>query len=209
MKKAFVLIAVAAVTSAVVSVTALGRDATHGRQAAQVKILSELWLELVGQFQNSPTLTTHIHYGYLSYVQGVAAYKAGPPSEQTALFTFYADGTTAPLIVDGPLRSATRVGTLTIYRDPSTNSDFANPDTFRDGTPVLVAHYRHQPIVSTLTGAVTLLSHDRIISTKPFDTIRGKVQLGRGGDTFEENYTGQNNMPGPPSGYFIGNAVTR
>src|SRR5215510_11312130 len=51
--------------------------------------------------------------------------------------------------------SATRVGKLTIYRDPSTNSDFANPDTFRDGTPVLIARYRHQPIFSTLTGTIS------------------------------------------------------
>jgi hypothetical protein len=155
------------------------------------------------------TPVTHIHYGYLSYVQGVSAFTAASQNEKTALFTFFADGVTSPLISNGPLREATRVGTLTIYRDPSTNGDFANPDTFRDGTQVLVARYRQHLAVSTLTNAIAAFSHDTITSTKPFDVRRGKVQLGKVGEKFDEHYVGQGNMPGPPSGYFIGYAVSR
>jgi len=104
---------------------------------------------------------------------------------------------------------ATGERTLTIYRDPAKNSDWGHPNTFRDGTPVLVARYRHQPITSTLTNAVSLLSRDTITFARPFATSKGGVQLGRVGDTFEEHYTGQGNMPGPPSGYFVGYAVSR
>ena len=87
--------------------------------------------------------------------------------------------------------------------------DFKKPTTFKDGTPVLVAKYRHQPIVSSLTNEVSLLSHDQITFTRPFETAHGMVQLGTVGETFDEHYVGQSNMPGPPSGYIIGYAVSR
>jgi hypothetical protein len=212
MRKIIALVAAAVLASAVASAAAFGRDARHSAQAAKVTILQDLWLEPVGQFQNSApgvTPVTHVHYGYLSYVRGVAAFKAAPHGETTALFTFFADGTTSPVISNGPFREATRVGRLTIYRDPSTNSDFANPDTFRDGTPVLVAQYRQQSITNTLTSAITTFHRDTITLTKPFDTGHGKVQLGKIGKKFDEHYNGQGNMPGPPSGYFVGYAVSR
>jgi hypothetical protein len=212
MRKISALVATVMVASTVASVAAFGRNATHSRRAAQVTVLNDLWFELVGQFQNSgPGVSpvTHIHYGYVSWVQRVSAFGAASKTEASAQFTFFAGGKTAPLISNGPLRSATRVGRLTIYRDPSLNSDFANPDTFRDGTPVLIAQYRHQPITSTLTNAISLFSHDQITFTKPFDTGHGRVQLGKVGRMFDEHYTGQGNMPGPPSGYFVGYAVSR
>jgi hypothetical protein len=178
-----------------------------------VTVLRDIWYELVGQFQNSAvgvTPVTHIHYGYLSWVQGVSAFAAAAQTEASARFTFFADATFDPGGVEnGPLGSGLRVGKLTIYRDPSANSDFAKPDTFRDGTPVLVAQWRHQPIGSSLTRAVSVFSRDRIMFTKPFKTAHGMVQLGKVGETFDEHYVGQGNMPGPPSGYIIGYAVSR
>src|SRR5206468_241829 len=98
---------------------AFGRDGSRSEKMAKVTIVSDLWFELVGQFQNSATgvtPVTHIHYGYLSWVKGVSAFGAAPQDEATARFTFFADGTTSPVISDGPLRSVTRVGKLTIYR---------------------------------------------------------------------------------------------
>jgi hypothetical protein len=210
MRKLIALAAVGLTVSAFGSSTAGGREELHTATPAKTTVLQDLWLELVGQFQNSApgvTPVTHIHYGYVSYARGVAVFKAAPRSETTALFTFFADGNTA-LISNGPLRYITRVGTLTIYRDGSTNGDFANPDTFRDGTPVLVAHYRQQSTTDTVTGAITTYHRDRITLTRPFDTARGKVQLGKVGEEFEEHYTGHGNMPGPPSGYFVGYAVS-
>jgi hypothetical protein len=213
MRKVVTLVTAVVITlTGMVAVTAFGRDASRSGKRAKVTIVSDLWFELVGQFQNSATgviPVTHIHYGYLSWVKGVATFGAAPQDEATAKFTFFADGTTSPVISNGPLRSVTRIGKLTIYRDPSANSDFANPDTFRDGTPVLIAQYRHQPISSTLTGAISLFSQDTITFTRPFDSGRGNVQLGKVGERFTEHYTGQTNMPGPPSGYFIGYAVSR
>ena len=207
-----VMLLTACLAAVGVGAVAFSQSASGGAKATKVTVLHDLWFELVGQFQNSAagvTPVTHIHYGYISWVQGVSAFTAPPESISSAQFTFFANGKTSPVMSNGPLRFATRVGTLTIYRDLSRNSDFSNPNTFRDGTLVLVASYRHEPISSTLTSAISLFSHDQITFTKPFDTGHGKVQLGQVGETFDEHYTGQNNMPGPPSGYFVGYAVSR
>src|SRR5437867_9383480 len=107
MKKVMALVAVVVLAAAVASVTALGRDASRSGTRAKVTIVSDLWFELVGQFQNSApgvTPVTHIHYGYLSGVQGVSAFLA-PQDLSTAKFTFFADGTTSPAMIDGPLRA--------------------------------------------------------------------------------------------------------
>jgi len=212
MRKSIVLFAIGLLATAALAVAAFGHNSAARTKSAKVTVLRDLWFQLVGQFENSAvgvTPVTHIHYGYLSWIQGVSAMGAVPQTEKTAQFTFFADGKTSPAISDGPLRLVTRVGTLTLYRDPSRNSDFANPASFRDGTPVLVAQYRHAPITSTLTNAISLFCRARITFTRPFATGHGMVQLGKVGDTFDEHYTGQGNMPGPPSGYFIGYDVTR
>src|SRR6188472_270573 len=50
-----------------------------------------------------------------------------------------------------------------------------------------------------------LATHARYSTRDPrsaFSTPHGKVRLGTVGETFDEHYAGQNNMPGPPSGYF-------
>ena len=211
-RRALLAVAALLVAATVASVAALGGSAASGRQTGNVTVLKDLWLELVGQFQNSPpgvTPVTHTHYGYFSYIRGVPTFRAEPQNEATALFTFFADGTTSPVITNGPFRTLTRVGTITVYRDPATNGDFAKPDSFRDGTLVLVARYRQHVIVNTLTNAVTAYHQDTITMTKPFDTRRGKVQLGVVGERFDEYYNGQVNMPGPPSGYFVGYAASR
>ena len=213
MKSRAVLAVAALVVAATVTLVAsFGGSAASSRQTGKVTVQEDLWLELVGQFQNSPagvTPVTHIHYGYLSYVRGTVAFRVGPRGEATALFTFFADGATSPVISNGPFRTINRVGTITVYRDPTTNGDFANPDTFRDGTPVLVLRYRQHVIQNTVTGSITTFHQDTITSTKAFDTQRGQVQLGKVGERVDEYYNGQNNMPGPPSGYFVGYAVSR
>jgi hypothetical protein len=182
-----------------------------GLRNAPVRQIRSLSLELVGQFQNSPpgvTPATHIHYGYLSYIRGLAAFRAATQNETTALFTFYADAATLRIIPNGPLRVVTRVGKLTIYRDPSTNGDFAKPDSFRDGIPVLVARFRQEVVNNTVTGSFTTFHQNTIVSTKVFSGGRHRFRLGRAGATFRTFFSGHVTMPGPPSGYFGGYAVS-
>lgn len=180
--------------------------------ATPERTIRDLSLEFVGQLQNSPagaTPQTHIHYGYLSYVRGATAFKGEPEDETTALLTFYAAATTVRVISDGPLRVITRLGTLTIYRAAQTGGNFADPNTFRQGTPVLVATFRQQSIVDSLSSTFTTFHQNRIVSTTRFAAGRGKVQLGEVGDTFTTVFQGHSNMPGPPSGWFAGYAVSR
>jgi hypothetical protein len=149
-----------------------------------------------------------IHYGYLSYIRGLSAFTGEPGDESTALFTFFADAATLRVIVDGPLRIITRVGKLTIYRDPSTNGDFAKTDTFRDGTAVVVAGFRQQVVSNTVTGSFTTFHQATITTTRPFPVGGRELRLGLVGETFRIAFNGQGNMPGPPSGYFGGYGVS-
>jgi hypothetical protein len=210
MTKAFALFGASAVALlGSTGATAFRSHSELGRRPVrQIRVLS---LEFVGQFQNSApgvTPATHIHYGYLSYVRGVSVFKRAPTNETTALFTFFADAATLRVIPNGPLRIITRTGKLTIYRDRSTNGDFAKPASFRDGTPVLVARFRQEVVNNTVTGSFTTFHQNTIISTRRFAGGRGSVRLGRVGATFRTSFSGHGNMPGPPSGFFGGYAVS-
>jgi hypothetical protein len=209
MTKAFAL----AGASTVALIASTGAIApSHSERGEQpVRQIRALSLELVGQFQNSPpgvTPPTHIHYGYLAYIGGLSVFRGAAQNEMTALFTFFADAATPRVIANGPLRVVTRVGRLTIYRDPSTNGDFARPASFRDGTPVLVARLRQQVVSNTVTESFTTFHQNTIVSTRPFAAGRGSVRLARVGATFRTFFSGHVTMPGPPSGFFGGYAVS-
>ena len=203
---------VGVVTAAVVAVAAAIPATRHEALGATgPRQIRQLSFEFVGQFQNSPpgvTPATHTHYGYLSYVGGASAFRGSAQNETTALFTFSAEASTLRILVDGPLRVVTRVGKLTIYRDPSLNGNFARPETFSDGTRVLVGQFRQQVVNNTVTGSFTTFHRVRITSTRPFQAGRTRLQLGRVDRTFRIVFSGQGNMPGPPSGYFGGYGVS-
>jgi hypothetical protein len=185
------------------------RDDALGQ--TKVRQIQDLSFEFVGQFQNSPpgvTPATHVHYGYLSYIRGASAFRGSPESEATALFTFSADAATLRVIADGPLRIVTRVGRLTIYRDSSANGNFDRPETFQNGTRVLIGQFRQQVVNNTVTGSFTTFHRVRITSTRPFQVGRTKLQLGRVGQEFRIAFNGHGAMPGPPSGYFGGYGVS-
>jgi hypothetical protein len=202
MKRGYVFVSVFAVV--LLGSTAAVSASRHAQRDRQIRQLS---FEFVGQFQNSPagvTPATHTHYGYLSYVGGASAFRASPENETTALFTFYSDAATVRVIPDGPLRIITRVGRLTIYRDTSVDGNFDRPETFRDGTRVLVGQLRQQVVLDTVTGAFTTFHRVRITSTRSFQAGGRRLQLGRAGQTFRIAFSGHSNMPGPPSGFIGG-----
>jgi hypothetical protein len=107
------------------------------------------------------------------------------------------------------MRIITRVGRLTIYRGLSSNGSFSDPGTFSDGAPVLVARFRQQVVVDTVSNTFTTFHENRITSTKPFGVGAKRVQLGVVGEAFTTEFSGHSNMPGPPSGYFGGFAGSR
>jgi hypothetical protein len=176
-----------------------------------VRKLRDVSLELVGEVTNTPpgvTPASSTQVGYLSYVVGLTAFKGEPANETTALFTFYAQLPTVRVISNGPLRIITRLGTFTIYRDLSANSRFGEPDTFRDGRPILVVNIRQQAVLDTVSGTFTTLNRNTITAAKPFAAGTRRFEVGVVGEKFNTVLTGHLNMPGPPSGYFAGYTVT-
>jgi len=208
--KALILGAVLTVLfSASAAVALAGHTRRHA--AVDATTVHDLSLELVGQVTNSApgvTPASSIQYGYLAYLRGLPILTADPQSEKTALFTFYVQTTTTRVINNGPMRVISREGAMTVYRDPSANGNFSNPDSFRDGTTILVAGLRQQVVVDTLTGAFSALNLNTVISSSPFPAGSGQLQLGQPGDKFKTILNGHLNPPAPPSGYFAGYTVS-
>src|SRR5262245_57141154 len=91
--------------------------------------VGDVQFELVGQVTN--TTTTSIQYGYLTFINGITGvaniFNPGPQNESTALFTFYNDTLNERVINYGTIRFINRVGTTTIYLNPSPNPTFNCP----------------------------------------------------------------------------------
>jgi hypothetical protein len=101
----------------------------------------------------------------VSYIRGLSVFSGAAHDAKSALFTFYADAATPRVIPNGPLRIVTRLGRLTIYRDMSTDGDFARPESFRDGTPVLVARFRQQVVTNTVTESFSTFHQNTIVGS--------------------------------------------
>jgi hypothetical protein len=193
--------------AALIALTATMVSAARSDTVRKVRDVS---LELVGEVTNTApgvTPATSTQVGYLSYVVGLNAFKGAPENQTTALFTFYAQLPTVRVTANGPLRIITRAGTFTIYRDLSANARFAEPDTFRDGTPIIVVRVRQQVVLDTVSGTFTTLNRNTITATRPFAVGQRRIQIGLVGETFKTVLTGHQNMPGPPSAYIGGYTV--
>ena len=163
--------------------------------------------EVVGQVLN-PSPQQSSQYGYLNFVRGldrITTTAGAVVSESTALFTFYNDTTTERVINNGPMRVVDRTGTGAIYFD-SGNSDFANPDTFRKGTPIQNFTLRHQVVIDTSTGYFTTTFEITITSAKVFQIDGKSYRLGHPGTVYRLNVTGKLTQQAPPSAYIAGAA---
>jgi hypothetical protein len=163
-------------------------------------------LELVGQFGGAPA--TPIQFGYVAHLHGLPIFNpGGAEDEKTARLSFFANTTTLRVTNNGPLRIISRDGTLTLYSDPSANGNFANPDSFRDGMPIMVASLRQQVVINMLTGAFTSLYVNRITSSTAFEAGSKKVRLGKVGHRFRTFFFGQLNASPPPAGHIAGYTI--
>jgi hypothetical protein len=177
--------------------------------------IGDIAFEVVGQVSNLPRATSN-QYGYLSLISGLSAeqiFTTADPvaqNETTALFTFFTDAVTERVIVNGRLRIVNRTGRTTIYFDDTPDGNFANPDSFRDGTPIVVMDYRQQVILDTgEMGTFTLMNLVTIVSTESFEIGGERFQLAKRGDHFRQFYSGAPPAGTPAlSGVFAGYAVT-
>jgi hypothetical protein len=181
-----------------------------GSLAAQTKVIPMLEdqnvLEFVGQFNNTPT--TSQQFGYVSRIEGLNdTFNGTPQNESTALFTFVTNATTDRVIANGPIRIVNRTGSTTIYLN-TPPSDFSNPASFSQGTPIQISTYRQQVVLNTLTNAFVTTHMNTVTETHVFWLNGISYRLGHVSETFRTSYSGQGNTPGAvPSGWFGGNAV--
>jgi hypothetical protein len=177
---------------------------------------SDVSMEVVGAvFNASPAAS--IQYGYITYINGLEnVFSGSPQNETTALFTFYNDTSTVRVINNGPLRIVNRVGTFTVYLDNTPDGDFSNPDSFRDGTPVMMGSLRHQVVVNTTTNTFTTTFVITVTSTEVFFVDQGsnrRVRLGKEGQKLRLTVFGQPSTSGPGqfviAGYVAGGDLTR
>jgi hypothetical protein len=172
--------------------------------------------ELVGVVKNSPPgqPPTSIQYGYLSNLNGydaAALFAAGAPAqnETTALFTFFDDSTTVRVIASGTQRVVNRDGTMTIYYDDTPDGDLTtpNPDTFRDGIPVLVMSFHHQVVLDTATGLAMVTFVNTVTSADTFTFNGDEVRLAKVGDKFRLSIFVLPDPAGLVTGKIAGTAV--
>jgi hypothetical protein len=124
---------------------------------AQQKIANgAIAAQVVGRVKLNADLTVKL-YGYFTAMEGVpGSIFSGPKGENTAMFTFAADTTSATIIKNGDMVTAVaspldgQYTTLSVYYNatPSTR-DLTNPDDFTQGQ--LVAQFRSR------SGSVSLL----------------------------------------------------
>jgi hypothetical protein len=160
--------------------------------------------ELVGQVLNVPMTPNSKQYGYLSFVNGVDdVFSGGPQNETTALFTFFTEAVTTRVITNGNLRVVNRTGTTTVYFDDTPDGNFADPETFRDGTPVLTMSLRQQVILDLAEGTFTTVNFNTVTSAPAFSVGGETIRLAKERDQFRTFISGRTNTTGTPAGFVI------
>jgi hypothetical protein len=163
--------------------------------------------EMIGEFNNSGSASEQ--FGYFTDITGLDNVFSSTftKNETTALFTFVTNATTFQVVNNGPFRIVDRTGTTTIYLNNG-QSDFTNPVTFSQGTPIQVSNYRQQVIINTLTNTFVTVHTNTITDVETFTLNGVAYRLGQLGKSFRTNYSGQANTPGAvPSGWFAGTSI--
>lgn len=163
--------------------------------------------EVIGEFNNSGLAS--LQFGYFVDITGLNDIfsSTATKNETTALFTFVSNATTFQVVNHGPFRIVDRTGTTMIYLNNGP-SDFANPGTFSQGTPIQVSNYRQQVIINTLTNTFVTVHTNTITDVETFTLNGVAYRLGQVGKSFRTNYSGQGNTPGGvPSGWFAGTST--
>jgi hypothetical protein len=168
--------------------------------------VDQTWMEFVGQVVN-PSPTTSNQFGYLTYLRAVDQLFVGDVvSAETARFTFFNETTTVSVLNHGPLRVITREGTTTIYHSEG-GSRFADPDSFRAGTPLQTSRLRHVVIINLTDNSFTTLFENVVTDVARVEVDGRPLRLGRVGQMFRTTILGQILPPIPPNGWIAGFAV--
>jgi hypothetical protein len=186
---------------AAITLNLLGADAIGPIDTGGTRVISEQ----IGQGINYSTPGHGAQFGYLTYVAGVnSVFAHAPENETNALFTFYQELTNLRVTDNGPVRVISRTGTNIVYFNPG-GASFANPDSFRAGTPIQTSIIRQQVVIDTTTLTFTAFNEDTLIGTSAFSLNKVQYEIGKVGDVLKTARTGRLNTPGlSPIGWFGG-----
>lgn len=161
-------------------------------------------LEFIGNVNNSGPNSNQ--FGYFSYVAQLPAFNATPEVAANANFTFYTEAVNQRVTNNGTLRIVDRTGKTTVYLTTSPAS-FADPDSFRSGTPVQISTLRQQVILDTTTGDFSVVNINTVTEVSPFYIGGQQYQLGKLGNRFRTLLRGKTNAAAPPGFFMAGYAV--
>ena len=164
--------------------------------------------EIIGQVQNVAGTPLSNQYGYLSAIDGIGnIFNSTTHNETTSLFTFFTEAQTDTVINNGKLRIVNRTGTTTVYLDELPNGNFADPNTFRDGAPVLTMSLKQQVILDLVENTFTTVNINTVISASAFQVGSDAFQLGNARDQFRTSINGRANDTGTPAQFVIAGFV--
>lgn len=129
-----------------------------------------------------------IVFGYLNYIHGLKEeqlYLGGEADhglESRALITLYIEAQITRVHRNGPLLAYEALGQSTIFFDSTPDGDYADPETFRNGTPIATGEenvvFTFDPETETGTGDVRL----RQTQAWPFEFNGELIQFGKVGN---------------------------
>jgi maltoporin len=164
--------------------------------------------EFIAEFINNGP--ANLQFGYLANVAGLGSVFSSTTTknETTALFTIVVNANTFQVVNHGAFRITDRIGTATIYLN-SGASDFTNPASFSQGTPIQVSSYRQTAIVNTLDNTFVSTNTHSITGLETFTLNGVNYRLGQLGKSFRSTYSGVvgSNQPPLVTGWFAGTAV--
>jgi len=161
-------------------------------------------LEFIGNVNNSGVNSNQ--FGYFSFVTQLPAFNGTPETAATANFTFYTEAVTQRVTTNGTLRIVDRIGTTTVYLTSSPAS-FADPETFRSGTPIQTSILQQQVILDTTTGDFSVVNINTVNGVSAFYLSGQQYQLGKLGNRFRTLLRGKTNSAAPPGFLMAGYAV--
>lgn len=161
-------------------------------------------LEFIGNVNNSGANSNQ--FGYFNFVTQMPAFNGTPETAATANFTFYTEAVTQRVTTNGTLRIVDRTGTTTVYLTSSPAS-FADPESFRSGTPIQTSTVQQQVILDTTTGDFSVVNVNTVTDASVFSLSGQLYQIGKLGSRFRTLLRGKTNTAAPPGFFMAGYAL--
>lgn len=145
--------------------------------------------EFIAQFINNGP--SNLQFGYLANVAGVDSVFSSTTTknETTALFTVVITADTFQAVNVGSSKITDRQGTCTIYLNNGP-SDFTNPASFSQGTPIQVSTYRQTVLVNNANNTFISTNVHTITSVETFTLNGVNYRLGQLGKSYRSTYNG-------------------